>query len=59
MMSFKIFKQICILMMCDDPSNLNEEGDDMLNEWANKEAKKFGFDNWVDAYHHEEPSKDS
>ena len=37
--------------MCDDPTNLSQENRDDLEKWVNQEARAFGFDNWIDAYH--------
>jgi len=49
------FTQFLKLLMCSDPWPM--EGDEgvqtknTLTSWANKEAQKRGFDNWIQAYH--------
>lgn len=39
------------LLMCDDPSSISEEQRTVLADWADAEARRHGFNDWLDAYH--------
>lgn len=43
--------------MCDDPTNLTEEGHAEHESWLDSAAKLFGFDSWVHAFHADTPEK--
>ncbi len=54
-LSWVQFSSILTLIMCADPSPLSDEDDKHLRDWANEEAKHFGFIDWIDAYHKMKP----
>ena len=49
--NLRTLQSVCTLLRCDDPTNLSQENRDDLEKWVNQEARAFGFDNWIDAYH--------
>jgi len=51
-MTFSTFQSILVLMMCDDPTNLQPSQREELEVWADEQARKFGFIDWIEAYHH-------
>lgn len=48
------FKEIVTLMMCSDPWPVDEAGNQanqaIVDEWADAEAIRHGYANWLDAY---------
>lgn len=44
---------LCNLLMVTDPwpDVLSEEDEKLLKKWADEEAQRHGFNDWVDAYH--------
>lgn len=44
------FRALLDLLMCADPYPA-PVGEDVLKEFANKQAKGRGFVDWIDAYH--------
>jgi hydroxypyruvate isomerase len=48
-------KALCALLMSDDPTSLNPGQREVLEDFANREARKHGFDGWIDCYM--EPNK--
>jgi len=50
---FRIFMD---LLMVSDPWPL-VSGKDEMDELADKEAMRRGFDDWIDAYHRHEPKE--
>lgn len=44
-------KAFCNLLMASDPSPLSLDDDTMLTAWANEEAKRHGFSDWIAAFH--------
>ena len=51
-MTFSTFQSILVLLMCDDPTNLQPPQREELEVWADEQARKFGFIDWIEAYHH-------
>jgi len=53
------FRALLTLVMCCDPWPVDERiardlgNQDTILNLLNKEARKRGFDNWVEAYHQE------
>ena len=44
------FEAVLSLLMASDPSPLSDRQDDLVRQFANREAKKRGFPHWTDAY---------
>ena len=44
------FRALLDLLMVSDPWPLDKAGEVILKAFADKEAKKRGFDNWIEAY---------
>lgn len=45
------FRAFLNLLMCSDPWPTGEEGHVVISAWADKQAKEFGYTDWIDAYH--------
>jgi hypothetical protein len=45
------FKAFLDLLMSSDPSPLTDEQDLALQAFADAEAKRHGFQDWIEAYH--------
>jgi len=45
------FMAFMALIMCADPTPLTDEGDQLLKDFADREAVRRGYDNWIVAYH--------
>jgi len=52
-MNDKQYTAFLILLMCSDPWPImrEEKSEYELKSFANEEAKKRGFTDWIDAYH--------
>jgi hypothetical protein len=51
------FKEFLILLMCCDPwpvvddgANSVTENECIIKEWADRQAQKYGYKNWLEAY---------
>lgn len=40
-----------VLMMCSDPWPAGEAEKELLTDLADRESRRYNFDNWLDAYH--------
>lgn len=45
---------LCILLMVSDPNPIMKSDMELLEAFADKESKKFGFETWIDFYHRKE-----
>ncbi len=46
------FRAFLFLLMCSDPWPVNEEGHQkVLNDFANEESQRHGYNDWIEAYH--------
>lgn len=45
------FRALLDLIMCSDPSPMDARTDQLVRDWANEESKRWGFADWIDAYH--------
>lgn len=45
------YRALLDLIMCSDPWPVEGENQQIIESMANEEAKRRGFDTWVDAYH--------
>lgn len=51
-MNKKELKAFCELLMCSDPWPTDTRGnEETIKAFANAQAEKLGFKDWVDAYH--------
>ena len=53
-MSKTTFKAFCEMLMCADPWPVPESSFDterVLKDWADIEARRQGYTDWIDAYH--------
>lgn len=50
-MNEKALRGLLTIFMCADPTPAEEEHDEELRSWLDKESKRHGFSCWVDAYH--------
>ena len=44
------FREFLTLLMVSDPWPTGVNGE-LLWRWADHEAKRYGFSNWIEAYH--------
>jgi hypothetical protein len=44
-------KALCHLLMCDDPSVLDDEHRSAIEEYAETQSVIHGYSDWIDAYH--------
>ena len=42
---------LCELLMVSDPFPLPKHVERVLDDFANAESVRHGYDNWIDAYH--------
>lgn len=56
-MNKKQFRAFLDILMCADPwpvlGEEGAEGQKILKDWANEQARMFGYEDWVDAFHQE------
>lgn len=56
-MNRKQFKAVLDLLMCADPWPVSgeegAEGQKVLEDWADEEARKYGYTDWIGAFHKE------
>ncbi len=45
-----IFQSLLILLICDDPTNLDPTQRENLEDWLNEQSVKRGFTDWIDAF---------
>lgn len=45
------FRALLDLIMCSDPSPVDARTDQLVRAWADEESKRWGFADWIDAYH--------
>lgn len=45
------FRYFLNLMMVCDPCPIDPAEDYVLRQWANEEARRHGYSDWIDAYH--------
>jgi len=45
------FRAFLSLLMCSDPWPEGVDGENLLKDWADREARHRGFIDWVEAYH--------
>lgn len=50
-MNRRELKAFCNLLMASDPSPLSLDQDTLLTAWANEEARRHGFPDWIAAFH--------
>ncbi len=45
------FRAFLTLLVCSDPWPTDGEGKYLLETWADEEARKHGYGDWIEAYH--------
>jgi hypothetical protein len=48
-MNDELFKAFMALLMCSDPYPC--EGEELITDFADEEAQKRGYEDWIHAYH--------
>ena len=50
-MTLREFRALLDLLMASDPNPAGQKNDEILEQFANDQARLLGYENWVAAYH--------